>query len=464
MRWRIPLLALAIGGAVLTAIYFVNQRWQHEIDRQYWVPKPVTITPEIERLRAYVRIDTTNPPGNETLGARYLASLMEKAGVHAEIIEPLPGRGSVYARIRGKRPGEGLMLLSHIDVVPADPRVWTRPPFAAEFRFDQLYGRGTLDMKGIAMCELEGFLDVARSRRVPERDLVFLATADEEEGGGMGMAWVVAHRPDLFEGIRYAINEGGITESKQESISYFGIEIGSKMVVRTRLRAPSREAMSEARRALEPLITPQDPDRVLPEVRAFLHSLAPQRVEQRQYLDDVAKTIAEGKFWLLQRGYKELMQNIVWLGGVETDARGATMRAFLYNLPDESPDARLEWLRGALAPFGTVIDEVTEKNGPAPLSSSRTPMFALIAREVARQYPGVPVGTEILAAEYNDSRYLRARGVEAYGLFPYPVDFYQTQGIHGVDERVRTAWYMEGVSVMRRIAWSYAFAPLPPGR
>jgi acetylornithine deacetylase/succinyl-diaminopimelate desuccinylase-like protein len=461
MRWRVPLAVLLAGAAIVGGLAVYNRRSRNEIDNQLWIPKAVTITPEIERLRAYVRINTTNPPGNEIAAARYLASLMQAAGIHPEIIESAPGRGNVYARIRGKHPGEGLLLLNHMDVVAAPPAGWTRPPFAAEFQFDQLYGRGTLDMKGIAMCELEGFLDVARSGRQPERDLVFLGTADEEEGGGLGLAWLLEHRPDLFEGIRYAINEGGITESKQETISYFGIEIGSKMVVRTILRAPSREAMQRARVALEPSITPQDPERLLPEVREFLHQIAPQRVEQKQYLDDVARTIALGKFWLLQRGYKELMQNIVWLGGVTEDARGATMRAYLYNLPDENPDARIEWLRRFVAPFDAVIDQITEKSGPAPLSSSHTPMFALIAREVARQYPGIPVGTEILAASYNDSRYLRARGVQAYGLSPYPVDFYQTQGIHGIDERVRTGWYMEGVAVMRRIVRAYAFEPLP---
>jgi acetylornithine deacetylase/succinyl-diaminopimelate desuccinylase-like protein len=460
MRWRIPLLILAVGVIAVSVLIVYSRRTQNDIDSQLWIPKKATITPEVARLQRYVRVDTTNPPGNEIAGARYLASLLKEAGVEAEIIESAPARGNLYARIRGKQPGEGLLLLNHIDVVAADPKYWTKPPFAAELRFDQLYGRGTLDMKGIAMCELEAFLDVARSKRQPERDLVFLATADEETGGSLGLEWLLAHRPDVIDGIRYAINEGGITEAKQESISYFGIETGSKMVVRMILRAPSREAMQKTRAALEPFITPQDPERLLPEVREFLHSIAPQRVEQRQFLDDVAHTIAAGKFWLLQRGYKELMQNIIWLGGVESDARGATMAANLYNLPDENPDARIEWLRSRVAPFGATIDKVIEKSGPAPLSTPHTPMFALIAREVARQYPGIPIGTEILATSYNDSRHLRARGIQSYGLSPYPVDYYQTQGIHGIDERIRVAWYMQGVSVMRKIVAAYAFEAL----
>ena len=231
------------------------------------------------------------------------------------------------------------------------------------------------------------------------------------------------------------------------------------MEVTARLRAGSREQMQRARIVLEPYMSPPDPDRILPEVREFLHQIAPQRVEQRPLLEDVERTVAAGKFWLLSRGYKELMQNVVWLGAVEDDPRGATMRINLYNLPDENPDRRIAWLRSTVEPLGVRIDEIFSKNGPAPLSPSHTPFFALIAREVQQQYGAVPVGSEILAAASNDSRYLRVRGIVAYGMWPFPVDFYQTQGIHGVDERVRLDWFMDGVSLMRHLVLAYALEP-----
>ena len=457
-RWTVPLAVLIAGVILIAGLLIYNERVQNDIDSQMWIPKPVVMTPAVVLLQQYVRVDTSNPPGNEIAGARFLAAALEKNGIHAEIIEPAPGRASVYARLGGKQRGGGLLLLNHIDVVPAAREGWTLPPFAAEVRANQLYGRGTLDMKGIAVCELLAFIDLARSHRTPERDIVFLATADEETGGKMGVAWLLAHRPDIFAGIRYAINEGGITETTQEHITYFGIEIGTKMVVKVVLRAPNRQAMQALRLALEPFITPADPDRVLPEVRAFLQELAPMRIEQGQYLDDVNRTIATGKFWLMPSGYRELTQNVLWPATIEPDgATAVTMRVNLFNLPDENPDTRLEWLRGFSAPFGVTIAQVLEKSGPAPFSARQTPMFALIAEEARRQYAGTRTGSEVLVASTNDSRYLRVAGIDAYGLMPFPTDWYQTQGIHSLDERLRVDWFSHGVELMRHITWRAAF-------
>jgi len=456
-RWALPTTILLAGVAFIAALRFYNARSKHELESQLWIPKPATITPAVALLQQYVRIDTSNPPGNELPGARFLAGVLEKEGIHAEIIESAPGRASVYARIAGKQHEGGLLLLNHIDVVPATKDGWTRPPFAAEVYLNQLYGRGSLDMKGIAICELLAFTGLARTHRMPERDVVFLASADEEAGGGKGVAWLLAHRPDIFEGIRYAINEGGITETTRERITYFGIEIGTKMTVKVLLRAHDRASMQALRIALEPFITPLDPDRVLPEVREFLHDLAPLRIEQGQLLDDITRTIAAGKFWLLPSGYRELMQNVVWAAKIESDARGATMHVSLYNLPDENPDARIAWLRAFAARHGVTIESVLEISGPAPLSSRHTPMFALIAAEAGRQYPGTRTGSEVLAVSYNDSRYLRARGIAAYGLMPFPTDWYQTQGIHAIDERARVDWIGSGVALMGRIVSRFAF-------
>jgi hypothetical protein len=238
---------------------------------------------------------------------------------------------------------------------------------------------------------------------------------------------------------------------------YFGVEVGSKMIERVDVRAPSRAALQQVRIALEPYFSPRDPDRVLPEVRAFLHDLAPQRIEQRELLDDVNRTIAEGKFWLLKKPYQEVVQNIVFTEAIHADARGATMRVLLFNLPDEDPDRRLAWLSELIRPYGATFEKVVQKSGPAPLSPRRTPVFALIAGEVHRQWGNdVPVGTEVLAVAINDSWYLRARGVVCYGFWPFPVDFYQTQGIHSVNERVRLDWFQQGVEVMRRTVLRYA--------
>ena len=229
----VVLAAIIAAAAALIFSYRDAEELAHE---NAYVPKQTKMTPELDLLRHYVGIDTSNPPGNELPAAQWLAQILASNGVHAEIIESAPRRASVYARIKGKRPDEGLLLLHHIDVVPANPSEWSQPPFAANLVLNQIYGRGTLDMKGIGICELRAFLDVANAGRQPERDLVFLAVADEESGSTLGMRWITEHRPDVLAGIRYALNEGGITEMQMERVTYFGIEIGTKQTVTLLLR------------------------------------------------------------------------------------------------------------------------------------------------------------------------------------------------------------------------------------
>jgi len=224
-RWTLPLILLAAGAVIIGGLVVYNRTVEDDVNSQLWIPRAIKMTPEIARLQEYVRIDTSK--NNEIDGARYLAAILARQKIPAEIIESAPGRANLYARIKGKHDGDALLLLNHIDVVAAPPQGWSHPPFAAEAQLNFIWGRGTLDMKGIAVCQLEAFLDVARSGRVPERDLVFLATADEENDGVLGVRWLLEHRPDLFHGVRYALNEGGVTETLQERVSYFGIETGT---------------------------------------------------------------------------------------------------------------------------------------------------------------------------------------------------------------------------------------------
>ena len=454
MRRAIVVVAALVIALALGA-WLYNRRAEQSIAGQYYIPKATRMTPDVQLLQQYVRIDTSNPPGRELAGARFLADLLSRSGVHAEIIESSPGRASVYARLKGSTPGEGLLLLNHIDVVPADAKAWQHPPFAGAIALNQLWGRGALDMKGIAICQLEAFIAVAR-RGTPQRDIVFLAVADEEAGGKLGTRWLLEHRPDVFEGIRYALNEGGITETQRDAITYFGIEVGTKMEVRAELRAPSRAQLQAARIALEPYFSPRDPDRVVPEVRDFLKDLAPQRLQYRPLLENIDRTIAAGKLWLLPQGYRELTQNIVWVQGVSSDGAGPRADATLSNLPDEEPAQRIAWLRRAVKPYGVSV-AVQETMGPSPISRRDTPLFALIEREAHAIYGNVPVGTEILVAFANDSRYLRSRGVTCYGVWPFAVDYFQSQGIHATDERVRLDWFDRGVAFMRRVVDAYAF-------
>ncbi|MCZ6708854.1 MAG: M20/M25/M40 family metallo-hydrolase, partial [Gammaproteobacteria bacterium] len=160
------------------------------------------------RLAEFIQVNTQNPPGNETRGADYLAGIFAAAGIEYETAESAPGRGNIWARLAGgdKPP---LILLNHMDVVPADPRYWSFDPFSGAIRDGYVYGRGALDMKGLGIVQLQAFLALHAAGRKPDRDIVFVATADEEAGGAFGAGWLVEHHPEIFANAGYLINEGG---------------------------------------------------------------------------------------------------------------------------------------------------------------------------------------------------------------------------------------------------------------
>lgn len=446
-------LVVFVAAAVAGGIFW----WQHHLttavqDSSY-IPQKFTMTPEMELLREYVRIDTSTPAG-VAQGAQWLAARLREHGIEPELIEPEPQRISVYARIRGRNRGEGLMLFHHIDVVPPGDRQWTTPPFAGQVVGDQLYGRGTLDMKGLAICHLLAFIDVARGAP-PAHDLVFLATPDEETGSALGMKWLLENRPDVFADVRYGITEGGITEITRQKVTFFGIEVGAKQHVEFTLVGDDLESLRQARFALEPYIFPREPERLLPEVAEYLETLAPSRIAFRPYLADIEKTIEEGEFWRLPVTYRDLLQNTVAARSPELKDGRWIMRVTQLNLPDEQPDERIAAIARIVAPYGVRVGEITRKEGPVPISPWNTPLFEIIKKEAERRYR-TRAGMQILYRSATDSRVLRPHGIVCYGVSPYLVDYFQSVSIHGVNERIRLPWFQEGIHFMRQVVNAWA--------
>jgi acetylornithine deacetylase/succinyl-diaminopimelate desuccinylase-like protein len=450
------LLVLVLAAGTF-AVFQKRQTLDEQVrrDRRY-VPLHIQFSPELTLLQEYLRLDTSNPPGHELPAAQWLSGILSSHGVKAEIIETAPGRANVYARVKGRSGGEGLLLTHHMDVVPAATDGWTRPPFDAEIYFNELYGRGAIDMKGTGVCFLRAFLDVATSGRTPEHDIVFLAVADEEGGGGLGMQWLLANRTDIFDGVRYALNEGGITEMMEEKITFYGVEIGTKQVVTLLLTAETRQQLQRARIALEPWFVSREAARVMPEVKRWMRELAPHRVEFKEELEDIDRAIARGDFWALPIGYREMAQNGVWAESVVEANNGFEMRVQLLNLPDEDADARIAWLRTHVAPYGVAIGQIIRKEGATPLSQVDTRLYKLIEEEARIAY-SAPTGTEVLNRWQNDSRYLRRHGIVAYGISPFPVTYFQSLTIHAANERVRTDYFNRGVAFVRRLVKRYAF-------
>ncbi|HEX8618230.1 MAG TPA: M20/M25/M40 family metallo-hydrolase [Thermoanaerobaculia bacterium] len=442
------LVVAAAAGSVLW--------WKQHVDRQLrdntYIPQKVTITPEMELLREYIRIDTSTPAGAAN-GARWVAAQLQKRGIQAEIIESAPNYLNVYARIRGKARGNGLLLFNHVDVVAPNGE-WTHPPFSGAISGDQMFGRGALDMKSQAICQLLAFADVAK-RGQPAHDLIFLATADEETGSRYGMQWLLANRPDIFADVQYGLTEGGITELMREKMTYFGIETGGKQLVALSLEAPDHESLRRARMSLEPHMFPREPQRLLPEVARFMKTIAPTRFAFRPYLADIEQTIRDGQFWRLPASYRDYLQNMVWIDAPKQQNGRWIMNVQLMNLPDENPDQRIAWLAAAVQPYGVRIGEVRVKEGPVPLSPIDNPLFELVKKEAATRY-GVVAGEQIQYRSTSDARFLRSRGIVAYGVAPFPIDFFQSLSIHNGNERIRLQWYMQGIDFMKSVVGQWA--------
>jgi acetylornithine deacetylase/succinyl-diaminopimelate desuccinylase-like protein len=417
-----------------------------------YLPGEQEITPEIELLQEYVRIRTT--PGNETEGAIFLQRVLQSHGIDSELIEPEPGRGSLYARIEGKRAREGLLLLNHIDVIPATDEGWTRPPFAGEIYLNRLWGRGTLDMKGIGIAQLASFVRVAQSGVQPERTLVFLAVADEERGSDLGMAWLLENRPDIFEGLDYAINEGGLTEVVRDRIVHFGVEVGGKQFRRFRIVAEDRSSLEHLVRQWRVYLPRPEIEVLLPEVDRYFRSIAPTRTLLRSILEDVRAADEEGRLDQLHRSYHVLLQNHVATSGIrESGAGGYEMDVAVWYLPRTDYEGLTDRILNDARDVGATIAPVRfSVDRPVSFSSADSPFFELLEEEVKREYgEDVIVGPMVLARGVTDCRFLRTVEVDCYGIWPFPVSVYDSRGIHRVDERIRLDWFMQGVGLTERL-------------
>jgi len=162
----------------------------------------------IIHLQNLIRIDTTNPPGNEIKAVTYLKEVLQKEGIESQVFEPAPQRGNLIASFRGNGSKRPLLLTSHLDVVPANKEKWQVDPFSGELKEGEIWGRGAIDMKQMTVMELMVFLMAKRNNLSLPRDLIFAAVADEEEGCNAGTGWLVGNKPELLDA-EYALNEVG---------------------------------------------------------------------------------------------------------------------------------------------------------------------------------------------------------------------------------------------------------------
>ncbi|OGL29642.1 MAG: hypothetical protein A3G44_09325 [Candidatus Rokubacteria bacterium RIFCSPLOWO2_12_FULL_73_47] len=409
----------------------------------------------IDLLRRYLTIDTTNPPGGEIAGARFLAEVLAREGLASEIAESAPGRASLVARLPGDGALGGVVLHHHIDVVYADRRYWSVDPFAGEVRDGFLYGRGALDMKGIGVLQLAAVLALKRSGTPLTRDVIFLATADEEAGSAFGAAWVAAERRHWLAGAEYALSEfGGIITDARWRTAVGAIHVSEKTALALRLTArgePGHGSMPwpdtaphRLIRALARLLAAERAPRVLPEVREYFRLLARALPSDAAAgLDDVERALGDPAFrarFLQSRHWAALVRTtfaVTMLHGSEKRnviPPEATADIDCRMLAGDDPEEIRGWVERTIGD-GQVRVEITQPPCLPNLSPPDTALYKALDAALRRRRPDAVVVPEILVA-FTDNWVFRRSGLHAYGFSPFVVDEGELRRIHGNDERV----------------------------
>jgi acetylornithine deacetylase/succinyl-diaminopimelate desuccinylase-like protein len=406
----------------------------------------------VEHLTALVKLDTSNPPGNEILAAEYIKSLLDREGIASEIFESAPGRASIVARLAGNGKKKPLLLMGHLDVVGVEREHWTVDPFGAEIKDGYLYGRGSSDDKGMDAANLEVFLLLHRLKVPLDRDVILLAEAGEEGTSEFGIDFLVEKHWDKIE-CEYALNEGGETEIRDGKVRFVGVSTTQKvprgMVVTARGSSghgsmPRMDnAVTHLAAAIAKIGDWQSPMRLNETTRTFFERLAkispPEEAYLYTHLEDLA---VQQKLRVTELRYNSVLRTsivpTIIQGGFRENVIPAVATATLdvRALPDEDIDQLMATLRKLVNdPAVTIERRTTGQRRPAPPPTRLdTEMFHALERAQQQVFPAA-VTLPIMQTGATDSAQLRAKGVQAYDI-AIPESPEETRRIHGNDERV----------------------------
>jgi acetylornithine deacetylase/succinyl-diaminopimelate desuccinylase-like protein len=417
-----------------------------------------------ELLQELIRVDTTNPPGNETAAAEVLQAYLEDSGAEVELYARIPERANLVARIPGRGDGPTLLFLSHTDVVLADAAEWTADPFGGELRSGEIWGRGALDMKGQVAASAVAIASLAREGFEPAGDLIFAATADEEVGAGFGAQWLCETHPDAVR-CDYLINEGSGERLELGGKPFYMCSVAEKMSAPFRLRVRGRSGHASmpgiADNALvkaAPLITalgeyvPEQ--RLTPEVEALLEAVTGDRPASPAEALERAREI--GEF------FAEIVEPLLSLTLAPTMIAASQKRNVIPAICDVVVDSRLlpetttneqhAIVRTVLGDGDYELEELEAHGGTrSPIES---PLWDAVADWVSDVEPGAKPAPMCVAG-FTDSHWFReAFGTVAYGFFPsraMPAEL-AARLIHSADERIPVEDLELGVSFMRHAA------------
>jgi len=417
-------------------------------------------------LQQYIRINTANPPGNETAAARFWAARFKKEKIEARVFESQPGRGSVWARIKGSGEAPPILLLNHLDVVPADAEGWEVPPFAGIVRDGFVYGRGALDCKGIGVAQAMAMFLLRRDGVRLKRDVIFLGTADEEAGGKLGAGWMVENHFDLFADAEIALNEGGEIHVDGDGRRLYAVAVSEKTPCWLKLTArgdaghgsapPTATSVTRLLQALERLRAAPQPLRVIPEVQAYFTAMAAFQTDaRRQHYGDLTHALEDEAFRseiLGNRRHAALLRNTmtptVLHASLKTNVIPQTASAELdcRLLPDEDPQRFVDGVRQTIGDPSIEVDVLL--NFPPSTSPTNTKLYEVLTRMAVAEDAGI---APTVLAGFTDSHYLRDKGIVSYGFTPFTLDDEESRRMHGNNERLSVRNLREGTEKLYKM-------------
>ena len=422
-------------------------------------------------LKQLIRIDTTNPPGNERPAAEYLRAVLAEAGLPSEIFEAAPGRASLVSRLKGRGDAEPLLLFSHLDVIAAEPEHWRAPPFAARELDGYLYGRGTLVMKQMTAMSLMAFLAMKRSGVTLTRDLIFAAVADEEMGGELGADYLVEHHPESIRA-KYALCEIGGFRIDVKGRIYYPVQVAEKGCAWCRVRfegepghgsvPDSDNALLQMASALTRLRKKGLPLHVTEPMRSFVEALAEK---QSPHIKLVMKGLLHPVTHRWAMALIEDAEQARVIGAqlhntaVPTVVRAGDKQNVIPSsaevlidgrvLPGQTWESYRAELQAVLGPRARI--ELTQWKDPL-VYDSKTALFDTIRDVLILREPSASVVPYMLTG-VTDAKHLDKLGVVTYGFSPMFNDPQErfAKLAHGHNERIGIHAFCWGVEVLSEV-------------
>lgn len=437
-----------------------------------------------ERTRQYltdlVRLDTSNPPGNETKVAEYLKQVADAHGIQCELLGGDPKRLNFVARIKGNGRGRPLLLIAHSDVVPADRAQWTTDPFGGQLKDGFIYGRGTVDDKSLLAAELAVMVEIKRRNIKLGRDLILVSEADEESGS-TGIEWLVQHQYPKIEA-EFAINEGGQILETKEGPHVFQVQSAEKIPTRITLSAKGTAGHGSLPRADNPLyhlskafvkLSEADQPVILNQTtRAYLRELA--RFSQYSWLDQALRRRLADPVTAVAAAAQIKAKDPELDAMLHTTVSGTMVRGgFKENVIPSTADKWImdvrrmpsESIEEVLNRFRLIVNDPEVQIGLAPgqqmpptePSSITSPLYVAMQKTISRMYPR-DIVTPVMSLGATDGSFLRARGMGVYGV-PIFLREGADSRAHGNDERISPKNLEDGVELL----WQIVLETVGPG-